>query len=579
MKQILAVILAILPVLYIGCSKKQEVKEDPRFSDQRVVLQVGDNKLTLGDVNKRFATAKFQSAQQEYDMKKGFVEQFLQRFLLIEGAKEQGITAEVDTSMVRRSLLQNLYNDKILSKINVTDSDVSDFFQKYGGEVEVGQIALYDSLLADSLYNVLTKGGDFEQLAREYSKDEISAAKGGILGYTAYGRLPDKIQDAAFSMKIGEFSKPIRTRSNWLIVKVYDRIKNTPADLQNGMDNYRNLTNQYTQKREVNRYVDEARSEVHYRLVDATIKMMIGKADSIKAAGSKPANLPSSAYLDSAAFNGDQLKMYMAEYDGGGTTVRDYLVLMKGYAPERAPEMRDTGILDDVLEGMTMPSILEKIAKKEGIDQTKTFKDGMDYLKGNILAQKMTEKIYQSMGDIPDSTIARVYKENPDKYYRPDQMRAAGIASKTQQEAEDLLRRARSGENFYRLAKQYSIDKTSAEQNGDLGFFTAERNTPIYKAGENMKKGDMGGPVQMDNNWWVFMVTDRIARSLKPLKTVEPEIIGQVSQEWRTKALNNYLAGMKEKSHYTMDLDLVRGNLFTGSLSQATNDTTRKDIK
>ncbi len=579
MKQILAAILAILPVLFISCSKKQEVKEDPRFSDQRVVLQVGDNKLTLGDVNKRFATAKFESVQQEFDMKKGFLEQFLQRFLLIEGAKEEGITAEPDTSMVRRSLLQNLYNEKIMSKINVTDSDVNDFFQKYGGEVEVGQIVLYDSLLADSIYNVLTKGGDFEQLARDFSKDDRSASKGGILGYISYGRLPDKIQDAAFGMKPGEFSKPIRTRSSWQIVKAYDRIKNTPADLQKGMDNYRNLTNQYIQKRDVNLYVDKARAEMHYRLVDATIKMMIGKADSLKAVGSKPAGLPSSAYLDSAAFNGDQLKMYMAEYDGGGTTVQDYLVLMKGYAPERAPEMRDAGILDDVLEGMTMPSILEKIAKKEGIDQTKTFKDGMDYLRGNMLAQKMTEKIYGSLGDIPDSTVERIYKENPEKYYRPDQMRAAGIAVKTQQEAEDLLKRARSGENFYRLAKQYSIDKTTAEQNGDLGFFTVERNTPIYQAGEKMKKGDMGGPVQMDNNWWVFMVTDRMPRSLKPLKSVEPEIIGQVSQEWRTKALNDFLAGMKEKSHYMMDLDLVRGNLLTGSLSQATNDTTRKDIK
>ena len=187
--------MATLPLLYIGCSKTNEVKEDPRFSDPRVVLQVGDSKLTLGDVNKRFATVKFESAKQEFDMKKGFVEQFLQRFLLIEGAKEAGITAELDTSVIRRSLLQNLYNEKILSKINVTDSDVADFFQKFGGEVQVGQIAVYDSLLADSIYNALTNGGDFEQLARQYSRDEMSASKGGALGYISYGRLPDKVQE------------------------------------------------------------------------------------------------------------------------------------------------------------------------------------------------------------------------------------------------------------------------------------------------------------------------------------------------------------------------------------------------
>jgi parvulin-like peptidyl-prolyl isomerase len=571
----LALLLVVLPVFCISCSKPQQKIDDPRLSDKRIVLQEGDHKLTLGDVEKHFSAVKFDSAGQEYDLKWRYVEQSLDRFLLIDGARALGFPGDLDSSVIKRSLMQNLYNEEIMKKINVTEGQIEDFFAKYGGEVEVGMITVNDSTLADSLYRVIKNGGDFEQLARDFSKDEISGREGGNLGYIPYGRLSDKIQDLVFSMKIGDLSAPIHIRSDWQIVKAYDHIKNTEEDLEKNKGKYRDMTNQYLQKKLVNEFVDRVRGDIHFTIVKSTIAMMIEKADSVKALGIKPTGLPSSAYLDSSLFTSNEGEMFIAQYDGGGVRVVDYIKLIRGIVPERTPELRDGAVLDEALENMTIPAVLvDKIARQKGIDQSSEFKDGLEYLRDNLLAQKMKDNIYGSLDTLSDADIIKYYNEHRDEFYRPDQVRVSAIATKTKEEGEALLQRIRGGAMLQLLAQKYSIDRQSAREGGDLGFFTVLRNTPIYKASENLKAGDLGGPVEMDGNWWIFRVTERINKSPKTFEEAGPNVTSRAADDRRAKAYHDWLANMREKSHFTMDLDLLKNNLRTGQLAQ-----TGKDIK
>lgn len=58
---------------------------------------------------------------------------------------------------------------------------------------------------ADSLKRVLTLGGDFTALARKYSNDEGSAAKGGELGWFKRGMMVKPFDDAAFFGKVNDY--------------------------------------------------------------------------------------------------------------------------------------------------------------------------------------------------------------------------------------------------------------------------------------------------------------------------------------------------------------------------------------
>ncbi len=69
-----------------------------------------------------------------------------------------------------------------------------------------------------ALYDV-THGKNFEDVARNISICP-SAKKGGSLGWFGRDRMVKEFENAAFSLKVGEISKPVKTQFGWHIIKV-----------------------------------------------------------------------------------------------------------------------------------------------------------------------------------------------------------------------------------------------------------------------------------------------------------------------------------------------------------------------
>ena len=72
---------------------------------------------------------------------------------------------------------------------------------------------------AEELYARARKGEDFAKLAREYSKDPGSAAKGGDLGFSQRGAFVKEFEDVLFAMKLGDISKPVKTQYGFHVIK------------------------------------------------------------------------------------------------------------------------------------------------------------------------------------------------------------------------------------------------------------------------------------------------------------------------------------------------------------------------
>lgn len=78
----------------------------------------------------------------------------------------------------------------------------------------------------------LKAGEDFAELAQELSTDPGSASSGGDLGFVSAGTFVAAIDEAVFSLPIGQVSEPIETQFGWHVVEVLKREKRelSPSD-------------------------------------------------------------------------------------------------------------------------------------------------------------------------------------------------------------------------------------------------------------------------------------------------------------------------------------------------------------
>jgi peptidyl-prolyl cis-trans isomerase SurA len=67
-------------------------------------------------------------------------------------------------------------------------------------------------------------GENFEKVARAESEDPSAKMNGGSLGYFTVLQMVYPFEQAAYSLKVGEISQPVRTRFGYHLIKVTDRI-------------------------------------------------------------------------------------------------------------------------------------------------------------------------------------------------------------------------------------------------------------------------------------------------------------------------------------------------------------------
>jgi parvulin-like peptidyl-prolyl isomerase len=90
-------------------------------------------------------------------------------------------------------------------------------------QVWARHILVSDESVALLTIERIRKGEDFGKVAAEVSQDTGSGAQGGDLGWFGKGAMVAPFEEAAFSLPVGEISKPIKSDFGWHIIQVIAR--------------------------------------------------------------------------------------------------------------------------------------------------------------------------------------------------------------------------------------------------------------------------------------------------------------------------------------------------------------------
>lgn len=153
---------------------------------------------------------------------------------------------------------------------------------------------------------------------------------------------------------------------------------------------------------------------------------------------------------------------------------------------------------------------------------------------------------------VPDADVQKYYTEHAKEFEAPRQARVAHVLARVAEtggsEAEDkarakvadVIRRAKAGEDFAKLAKALSEDPGSAAKGGDLGLVSQGEVVPEFeRAVFALKKGEISPePVRTAFGFHAIKVSEVKEGGRKPLKDVAAQIRDRLQAEAADAAMN-----------------------------------------
>jgi peptidyl-prolyl cis-trans isomerase SurA len=221
-------------------TKEQDLLRD--LIDQQLLLQKGEELGISADteVVKRLDELRKQMhAETMEDLEKA--------------AQAQGVSWEEFKQNMKNSIItQHVISQEVGGHITVSQQEIQQYYDQHKADMErPEQVRMSEILIstqktpavktekgqealpvtpssevvaeakakADKVYDLLKKGGNFEDLAKQYS-DGPTAAAGGDLEYFKRGTLSKDLEERVFAMTAGGYTEPVRTNQGWVILKI-----------------------------------------------------------------------------------------------------------------------------------------------------------------------------------------------------------------------------------------------------------------------------------------------------------------------------------------------------------------------
>lgn len=159
-------------------------------------------------------------------------EMLVTRELIVQEANNRGV---MQKESVREQLEQSkmgiliaaVFEDYV-EKEGVAESELKAAYEQVksqytGKEYHVEHILVEKESDAKAIIAQVKAGGNFEQIAKEKSKDPGSAPNGGDLGWVSDKALVPEFSKAMVQLKKGQITdKPVKTQYGWHIIKLDD---------------------------------------------------------------------------------------------------------------------------------------------------------------------------------------------------------------------------------------------------------------------------------------------------------------------------------------------------------------------
>lgn len=218
-----------------------------------------------------------------------------------------------------------------------------------------------------------------------------------------------------------------------------------------------------------------------------------------------------------------------ATVDGNQVTGKDVKAFITKLPPALQSAPADK-LLELIVNQMVNDRLVAKAAAEQKILEDSVTQKRIAEATEQIIRDRYVEKALE--GKITDSDVKKKYaeliKEMPDQ----DEVKARHILVADEKTANEVLEKLNKGEDFAKLAKEYSTDPTK-DNGGELGWFVQPAMVKEFgDAVFAMKKGETTKtPVKTQFGYHIINVEDRRKQAKPTFDQVKDRVRGQLADE------------------------------------------------
>ena len=212
--------------------------------------------------------------------------------------KQQGLT-EADVQTILRQQL--VIEKAVAPMVHVTDADIKAYYDKNHAtldkpaQVRARHILVADEKTADMVEAKLKAGGNFADLAKQYSTDPSTKDKGGELGFFGVGQMVKPFSDEAFSMAVGAISPPVKSPFGWHIINLEEKKPATIATLAASRAQIKDTLTQQQEQQQIPIFLQQLRAKANIQVKDDRFSDMFPAPPPPPPSAAAPAATPPAA--------------------------------------------------------------------------------------------------------------------------------------------------------------------------------------------------------------------------------------------------------------------------------------------
>jgi foldase protein PrsA len=190
------------------------------------------------------------------------------------------------------------------------------------------------------------------------------------------------------------------------------------------------------------------------------------------------------------------------------------------------------------------PGDYEKFLQRSGLTEADVFFQQ----RGQLLEQKITQKVTKDKDKVTDQQIQQYYDKNKAKFSQPERRDLRIVLTKTAARAGQAKSALDSGQSWSSVAKRFSVDQASKSQGGKLaGVAKGQQEKALDDAIFKAQRGKLVGPVKTQFGYYVLQVTKVTAAKQQSLEQSKASIKQILASDNQRKALDTFGKDYRKK--------------------------------